>query len=137
MMLVCDVMLPLDKFPVLKQDSIVKVCLDEMNRYRLGIACIVDDSCLLLGIFTDGDLRRKLLKTQKPIASFFVDDVLDHGTQNPLMIKDSDSLSDAVELMELHQVWDLPVVDSSSNLVGLLHLHPAVKALLPFHKSLS
>jgi arabinose-5-phosphate isomerase len=132
-MLVSHVMLPMDKFPVLKQDSIVKVCLDEMSRYRLGIACIVDDSGLLLGIFTDGDLRRTLLKAQKPIASFFVDDVLDYGTHNPFKIKDSDSLAAAIELMEHHQVWDLPVVDSSSNLVGLLHLHPAVKALLPFH----
>ena len=33
--------------------------------------------------------------------------------------------------MELHQVWDLPAVDSSSHLVGLLHLHPAIKALMP------
>lgn len=132
-MLVSYLMLPLDKFPVLKQDSIVKVCLDAMSYYRLGIACIVDDAGQLLGIFTDGDLRRKLLDIQKPISSFFVDDVLDHGTHTPFKIKDSDSLADAIALMELHQVWDLPVVDSSSKLVGLLHLHPAVKALLQSH----
>jgi arabinose-5-phosphate isomerase len=132
-MLVSHVMLPLDKFPVLKKDSIVKVCLDEMSHYRLGIVCIVDDSGQLLGIFTDGDLRRRLLKAQKPIASFFVDDVLDHGTHNPFKVNDSDSLAAAIELMELHQVWDLPVLNSSSKLVGLLHLHPVVKALLSSH----
>ena len=99
-MLVSHVMLSLDKFPVLKKDTIVKVCLDEMSRYRLGIACIIDESGLLLGIFTDGDLRRKLLISQKPIASFFIDDVLDHGTHKPFMIKDSDSLSSAIHLME-------------------------------------
>lgn len=129
-MLVSHVMLPLDKFPVLQPDEIVKVCLDKMSRDRLGIACIVDQSGHLRGIFTDGDLRRKLLNDQKPLASFFVDDVLEHGTHNPFKCMDTDSLADAIELMELHQVWDLPVVDSSSNLVGLLHLHPAVKALL-------
>ena len=69
-MFVSDVMLPLAKFPVLSQEVIVKVCLEEMGLYRLGIACIVDDSDQLIGIFTDGDLRRKLLKSQKPIASF-------------------------------------------------------------------
>ena len=132
-MFVSDVMLPLEKFPVLNEEEIVKVCLDEMSRFRLGIACIVDRSGLLLAIFTDGDLRRTLLKSQKPIASFFVDDVLDHGTHNPFMIKHSESLASAIDLMELHQVWDLPVVDNSSKLVGLLHLHPAVKALLPSH----
>lgn len=132
-MLVSDVMLPLVKFPVLKHDEIVKICLDDMSRYRLGIACIVDNSGVLLGVFTDGDLRRTLLNHQKPLASLFVDDVLEHGTHNPLKIMHSDSLAAAIELMELHQVWDLPVVDCSSTLVGLLHLHPAVKALLLPH----
>ena len=132
-MLVSDVMLPLYKFPVLKQDVIVKVCLEQMCCYRLGIACIVDESGQLLGIFTDGDLRRKLLKIQRPIASLFIDDVIDHGIRKPFKVQPSDSLASAVELMELHQVWDLPVVDSSAMLVGLLHLHPAVKAMLASH----
>ena len=129
-MLVSDVMLGLDKIPSVQQDVIVKVCLEEMGRYRLGIACIVDQSGHLLGIFTDGDLRRKLLRIQKPIASLFIDDVLEHGIRDPLKVGPSDSLVHAVHLMELHQVWDLPVVDSSNMLVGLLHLHPAVKSLL-------
>jgi len=130
-MLVSHVMLPLDKFPVLKQNEIFKVCLDEMCRYRLGIACIADESGRLQGVFTDGDLRRTLLKTQKPIASLYVDDVLEHGTLSPLYVLPSDSLSSAIKVMELHHVWDLPVLDSSSKLVGLLHLHPVVKALMP------
>ena len=100
-----------------------------MGLYRLGIACIVDDSDQLIGIFTDGDLR-KLLKSQKPIASFFVDDVIEHSISDPHKVLPSDSLVDAVSLMELHKVWDLPVVDHSNILVGLLHLHPAVKSLL-------
>ena len=134
-MLVSDVMLPLDKFPVLSQYTIVKVCLDEMGFWRLGVSCIVDETGHLLGLFTDGDLRRKLLKIQKPIASLFVDDVLDHSIRDPHKVESSDSLASAVELMEIHQVWDLPVVDDSNKLVGLLHLHPAVKALLHPHSN--
>jgi arabinose-5-phosphate isomerase len=129
-MLVSGVMLPLEKFPVVREDEIVKVCLEQMCLYRLGIACIVDQSGHLLAIFTDGDLRRMLLKIQKPIASLFIDDVIEHGISNPLSVNSSDSLVSAINLMELHQVWDLPVLDSSTGLVGLLHLHPAVKALL-------
>ncbi len=136
-MLVSDVMLGLDKIPSVQHDVIVKVCLEEMGRYRLGIACIVDESGHLLGIFTDGDLRRKLLWIQKPIASLFIDDVLEHGIRNPLKVGPSVSLVHAVHLMELHQVWDLPVVDSSNMLVGLLHLHPAVKSLLTSYTSKS
>ena len=47
----------------------------------------------LKGIFTDGDLRRKLLTIQKPIASFFVDDVLFHGTHHPFNVQESEALT--------------------------------------------
>lgn len=130
MMLVSDVMLPLDRFPVIQHDVILKVCLEEMNSYKLGIAAIIDNAGYLLGVFTDGDLRRKLLKIQSPLASLFVDDALLHAIHNPSIVKPEDTLVSAVEFMESHQVWDLPVVDSKNKLVGLLHLHPAVQALL-------
>ena len=129
-MLVKEVMLPLNRVPVIGATVILKEALEEMGRARLGIACIVDDSNKLLGILTDGDIRRKLLKVQKPFAAFFVDDALDHAIQSPLTTRPNDTLRDAVKLMEDKQVWDLPVVDKNGYLVGLLHLHPAVQALL-------
>ena len=129
-MLVSDVMLPLGKFPVVYENEIIKICLEGMGKYKLGISTVVDKSGHLVGVFTDGDLRRKLLNSQKPSAAFFVDDVVDHMFENPLTVTPSDSLHTAIQLMEEHQVWDLPVVDYTQSLVGLLHLHPAVKALL-------
>lgn len=129
-MIVSDVMLPLDKFPVANERVIVKICLESMCKYKLGITTIVDKSGHLLGIFTDGDLRRKLLFDQKPFAALFVDDVVDHMVKDPYTVKSTDSLKSAVDLMDEHQVWDLPVTDSTNFLVGLLHLHPAVQALL-------
>ena len=129
-MLVSDVMLPMDRFPVLTEQVIVKLCLEEMGKFRLGIATIVDSRGFLLGVLTDGDLRRQLLTDQKPLAALFVDDVVDHMVQKPFTVKTTDSLKYGVDLMEKHQVWDLPVTDSNNLLVGLLHLHPAVQALL-------
>ena len=128
--LVGDVMVPLNLFPVIGEKLILKEALEEMGRKRLGIACIVNEENRLLGIITDGDLRRKLLKVQKPISAFFVDDALDHAIRSPITANPDQTLELAVENMEEKQVWDLPVVDFSGNLVGLLHLHPAVKALL-------
>ena len=84
----------------------------------------------LLGILTDGDIRRKLLKVQKPFSAFFVDDALEHAIRSPITILPDDSLIDAISIMDKKQVWDLPVVDKQNALVGLLHLHPAVEALL-------
>lgn len=129
-MIVKDVMLPLNRFPVIGKTIILKEALDEMNNLHLGIACIVDDNNKLLGILTDGDIRRKLIKVQKPLSSFFVDDALIHAIQSPVTSKPDDTLDYAVEVMENKKIWDLPVVDNQGILVGMLHLHPVVEALL-------
>ena len=109
-------------------NEIIKICLEGMGN-KAGISTLWIN-WHLVGVFTDGDLRRKLLNSQKPSAAFFVDDVVDHMFENPFTVTPSDSLHTAIQLMEEHQVWDLPVVDYTQSLVGLLHLHPAVKALL-------
>lgn len=129
-MLVSDVMMGLDRVPAIQENVILKEALEEMGRTRLGIACIVNGDNKLLGILTDGDIRRKLLKVQKPFSAFFVDDALDHAIRSPMTIKPADTLEQAVNVMEQRQIWDLPVVDDTGTLVGLLHLHPAVQALL-------
>jgi CBS domain-containing protein len=134
-MLVSEVMMGLDRVPAIKEAVILKEALEEMGRTRLGIVCIVNGDNKLLGILTDGDIRRKLLKVQKPFSAFFVDDALDHAIRAPMTIKPGDTLVQAVSVMEQKQIWDLPVVDDKGLLVGLLHLHPAVQALLDIQKS--
>lgn len=129
-MLVSEIMLKQDAFPVLPEKTLFKEALEAMGRSNLGIACIVDAQEKLLGILTDGDIRRKLLRVQKPFSAFFVDDALIHSIRVPTTIRPSQTLIDGIELMEKKQIWDLPVVDSSGKLVGLLHLHPVVQALL-------
>jgi CBS domain-containing protein len=125
-----DVMLPLDKVPVMKGTTLLKEALDEMGRFRLGIACLIDGEGKLVGILTDGDIRRKLVKVQKPLSALFVDDALDHAILKPVTTSPSEGLEAAVEIIGSRQVWDLPVIDGDGRLVGLLHLHPAIKALL-------
>jgi len=129
-MLVGQIMLKPDAFPVLTARTLLKEALESMGRSNLGIACITGVEGQLLGILTDGDLRRKLLKVQKPFSAFFVDDALIHSIRTPATIQPSDTLIKGIELMEKKQIWDLPVVDSSGKLVGLLHLHPAIRAVL-------
>jgi arabinose-5-phosphate isomerase len=81
--LVSDVMLSLGRMPVIGETVIFKEALEEMGRKRLGIACVVDSKNKLLGILTDGDVRRMLLRVQKPFSAFFVDDALAHSIQSP------------------------------------------------------
>ncbi len=133
-MLVSEVMLALDRAPLVQEEAILKEAMEEMGRTQLGIVCVVDADIRLLGILTDGDIRRKLLKVQKPFSAFLVDDALVHAIRTPTTIYPDYTLVRAVELMEEKQIWDLPVVNNEGKLVGLLHLHPAVQALLGIGK---
>jgi arabinose-5-phosphate isomerase len=129
-LLVRDVLLPLDRIPVVKPTTLLKSTLTAMNKRRLGVAAIVDEQGKLLGIFTDGDVRRLLLKQQKPFAQLFADDIVRHATRKPTTIDPAAKLAEAIELMEAKEIWDLPVVEADGTLVGLLHLHPAIKAVM-------
>ena len=129
-MLVKDVMLSVGKFPIIGKRTILKEALEEMNAFKLGIVCITGEDQKLLGVFTDGDIRRQLLSVQKPFSAFFIDDALDHATKAPLVINSEDQISDAIRVMGEKQIWDLPVVDGNGAIVGLLHLHPIVKKLM-------
>lgn len=124
-----NVMLPINDFPVVSQSTILKETLEKMDIIGLGIACIVGKNKELLGVITDGDIRRKLISIQKPLAAFFIDDTINQAIKNPIVVSSDVNLADAVKLMEEKQIWDLPVVDKST-LVGLLHLHAAIKMLL-------
>ena len=130
MMKVKDVMLPLGKFPILKPNNLLKEALVEMVKSRLGLVCILDENKKLIGIFTDGDIRRMLLKNQKPFSAFFVDDIIVHANKKPTVCRDSDYLKDSLKLMEVKGIWDLPVIDVKGNLIGLFHLHQAISRLL-------
>ena len=128
--LVQDVMMNCDSFPVVNDRELLRETIIEMCNYGFGVACIVNSKNQLQGIFTDGDIRRLILKVQKPIAALFVDDVNDYCTKFYSSIKPDSSLKGAILLMEELNIWDLPVVDDDKNLKGLLHLHPALKKLL-------
>ena len=125
-----EVMISMGSFPVVTQKTILKEALTEMGEANLGLVCIINEKQELLGLITDGDLRRKLLKVQKPFSAFFIDDALLHAKQNPITCRPEDNLKEVVQLMGEKQIWDLPVLEKDNQLVGLLHLHPAVKKML-------
>jgi len=125
-----NVQLGLTKFPVVSRRELVKDTMDLMNKYHLGIACIVDEKNRLLGVFTDGDIRRAILSNQKPLSAFFVDDALDYARKDFKYVNEDTSLIEAVNLMGKFKIWDLPVISSDNILKGLLHLHPALDLLL-------
>ena len=127
---VSEVMLPLDSCPVATKHTILKEVLYEMNIHKLGVVCIVDGEMKLSGIITEGDFRRKILQSQKPLAALLADDVVNHAIKTPISVSKNFSLVDAVLLMSEKKVWDLPVVDQNKTLIGLLHLHHAIAKII-------
>jgi arabinose-5-phosphate isomerase len=132
---VSEVAMPIGDFPVVSRQTIFKTALEQMSQTKLGIVCITDSNGMLLGIVTDGDVRRRLLSDQRPLSALFGDDALDHATRHPATVRADASLADAVRTMEDMRVWDLPVLDAQGRLEGLLHLHRVVKVLLEYDQS--
>ena len=127
---VASVMLDLSFTPRISNRALLKEALDLMDEKRLGIICITDGFGKLEGVITDGDIRRMLTRVQKPFAALFNDDVIEYAVKNPVTVNRLTSVSDAIATMGLKQIWDLPVIDQNGNLEGLLHLHPAIEAIL-------
>ena len=129
--LVQDVMLELELIPKIDVRGLFKEALEIMDKKGLGMICIISDDYSLSGIVTDRDIRRMLNSIQKPFAALMTDDAITHAVRRPLTIGPQTKLKEAVELMGRHKIWDLPVVHDGK-LVGLLHLHPAIKRVLEF-----
>ncbi len=118
-----DRMKVLEQVPILPITASLKKALDLMSEKHLGIACLIDEDGLLKGVLTDGDLRRLLLTKQSPLPALLVTEAIFFGNSNPTTANEEDLIEKLKEIMNLKQIWDLPIVDSNSKLVGLLHRH--------------
>jgi arabinose-5-phosphate isomerase len=114
-----EVMRQGNEIPKVGRDTSVPEALVEMSQKELGATLIVGPKEELLGIFTDGDLRRAL--NQFPdLAHRYIHEIM---TPRPRSINADRSVADALEMMEQHLITVLPAVDASGHLQGILHLH--------------
>ena len=75
-LLVKDLMLTNDNFPIVSVNHLTKEAIDKRNHFRIGVACIVSNKMILEGIFCDEDLRRTIINNQQTLSAFFIDDVI-------------------------------------------------------------
>ena len=119
-----------EKIPIVNEKTILKEALEEMNKYEIGISCVVNTQGKLIGIITDGDIRRKILRIQKPFSALLNDDVTKHMTKNPLVVKINFGLLKSLKIMQKKKIWDLPVIDEKRKVLGLLHFNSVIKTLI-------
>jgi arabinose-5-phosphate isomerase len=119
-----DLMHTGEQLPIISQDAPMRDALAEISRKRLGMTAVVDGAGILIGILTDGDLRRTLQQgidlLQRP--------VMDCMTPHPKTI-DKDALAaGALEIMERHAITSLLIIDPGGKPEGVIHLHDLLRA---------
>ncbi len=116
---VAEVMLTGDRVPTTSPQAPLADALAVLNQANLGAVLVVDAAKKVIGILTDGDLRR-LLAAARPITGLAASDVM---TKNPKTARPDQLAADALSIMQRHEITVLPVVDAADHLVGIIHLH--------------
>jgi arabinose-5-phosphate isomerase len=114
-----EVMFTGDRIPLVALDQTVRETIFEIGKKKLGASLVVDNSLVLLGIVTDGDIRRALLHW-KDIMGLKVAKIM---SKSPKMIDEEKKVSEAVTLMEHNAITVLPIVDKLKRVKGVVHLH--------------
>lgn len=122
--LVEQVMRTGDAVPHVSSGTTLGEGLLEMSRKGLGMTVVVDDENRVLGVFTDGDLRRAL-DNQIDIHETPMKQVM---TQNPKSVRAQALATEAVNLMQRHRITALPVTDAQGRLIGALNVHDLLRA---------
>ncbi len=119
-----DVMRPLERVPQLPEDAALTDALLEITHGGLGMTGVTDPTGRLIGIFTDGDLRRTL-ERGTDIHAATLGAVM---TRHPQHIGPDALAVEAVEIMERLRINQLLVVDAEDRLVGALNMHDLMQA---------
>jgi arabinose-5-phosphate isomerase len=124
LLFVKDVMRSGEQVPTVREDTTLADGLLEVTSKGLGMTAVVDDAQHVLGVFTDGDLRRALDRAAD----------LHHTRMREVMSRHAKTVqpgtlaAEAVHLMETHRITSLIVVDASDKLVGALNVHDLLRA---------
>ncbi len=121
-----EAMRTLERVAAVDPESSILACMRAIGEARSGSAVLVGPNCTLIGIFTDGDLRR-LLAREGDLAAALRASVRTHATCPCLSVRDDELLYAALRICGERKINELPVVDARGALVGLLHLQDLVQ----------
>ena len=114
-----------DELPKVSPDTPMNQVLYEISNKRLGLTTIVDDQDHLLGIFTDGDLRRLIDKQQGFDVTLPVSEVM---TKKPSTISQEARAVEALQQLNLKKISQFVVVDDQNKVIGVISMHDLIQA---------
>jgi len=121
---VLDIMHGGDSVPVVSEGTTLGGALLEISRKGLGMTTVVDSSGALIGVFTDGDLRRSLDKNVD-VHTTAIEQLM---TRNGKTIRADQLAAEALNIMEEMKISALPVLGEHGELVGALNMHDLLRA---------
>jgi arabinose-5-phosphate isomerase len=105
--------------PIVDGDTRMHDVMYEMSRKGLGMTCVVNGERRLVGIITDGDLRRHMIKQ----PDFLACTAADVMTRNPVTVRRDTLAAEALHLLEQRKITSIVVVDEGNQVQGVVHLH--------------
>lgn len=114
-----------DELPKVSPDTPMNQVLYEISNKRLGLTTIVDEQEHLLGIFTDGDLRRLIDKQQGFDVNLPVSEVM---TKKPSTISQEARAVEALQQLNLKKISQFVVVDDQNKVIGVISMHDLIQA---------
>ncbi|HON56211.1 MAG TPA: KpsF/GutQ family sugar-phosphate isomerase [bacterium] len=121
---VADLMHTGADIPIVRDNMTVLDSLYEISSKRLGVTAVIDNKEKLIGVFTDGDLRRLIENNpellNQPIKKFM--------TRNPKIIKQDTLAAEAIYIMNEKKITSLFIIDNKRKPIGIIHMHDILKA---------
>lgn len=120
-----DIMREEKEIPLVKEETAFYEILEEINNKKLGFTTVLNTDQKLLGVITDGDIRRANLKFQNKVPEKKAKEIM---STNPKTISEDELAVSALKIMEDYRISDLIVTDKSSKPIGIVDLKDLLKA---------
>ena len=119
-----DLMFSGERLAKVNGNTALKNVVFEITSKRFGATCVIDDQNKLIGIITDGDLRR-LLEKDQDFREYRARDLM---SPNPIVAKTGSMATDVINVMKIYAINQIIVVDNENYPIGMIHLHDLLKA---------
>jgi arabinose-5-phosphate isomerase len=105
--------------PVVGSDAMMRDVIYEISRKKLGMSCVIDDRGRLVGIITDGDLRRQMM-AGTALLERRADEVM---TRSPITVRPDTLAAETLHILEQRKITAVVAVDEEQKVLGVVHLH--------------
>jgi arabinose-5-phosphate isomerase len=123
-----DIMHTGDAVPKVSVDTLIKDAIYEISSKKMGVTAVLDPAGKLLGVISDGDLRRWMERTEKTGENLLAKKAGDIMTHDPKVIAKDALAAEAMAIMENSSITCLMIVDADRRPEGVIHLHDLLKA---------